>query len=122
MIFNQFDESYAMHFTRMLTNFKLHDEECGSIDLTSSITKHSLFEKWCFSCGWIATTDNTGCYKKFEARNMEATFWKDSETQEVCAWRKFLELWRVHLPQVHMHVPCYDTCDECTILKNMFRY
>jgi hypothetical protein len=53
---------------------------------------------------------------------MEETFWEDCETQEVCSWWKFLELWRVHLPHVYILVPCYDTCGECTIFKKSFRY
>jgi hypothetical protein len=60
-IAKQFGESYSTRFVRMLTKSKLRDEERGIIDLSSSITEHSLFEKWCFSRGWIATTDNTGC-------------------------------------------------------------
>jgi hypothetical protein len=87
----QFGESYVTRFVRMITKLKLRDEVCGIIDLPSSITNHSLFEKWCFSRGWIATTDNTGCYT-FEARNTEDTFWEECETQEVCSWWEFLYL------------------------------
>jgi hypothetical protein len=108
-IAKQFGESYAMRFVSTLTKFKIRDEERDIIDLPSCITKHSLFEKWCFSRGWIATTDNAGCYR-FEARNTEENFWEDCETQEVCSWWKFLELWRVHLPHVCIRAPCYDTC------------
>jgi hypothetical protein len=28
----------------------------------------------------------------------------------------------VHLPHVRIRAPCYDTCGECTIFKNVFRY
>jgi hypothetical protein len=118
---DQFGEIYAMRFVRMLTKFNLCDEERGIIDLPSCITNHSLFKKWCFSRRWIATTDNTGCYT-FEARSTEETFWGDCETQEECSWWKFLELWRVHFPHVHIRAPCYDTCGECNIFKNSFRY
>jgi hypothetical protein len=35
---------------------------------------------------------------------------------------KFRDLWNHHLPHVHIRNPCYDTCGECTIFKNAFRY
>jgi hypothetical protein len=36
--------------------------------------------------------------------------------------KMFLDVWHVHLPHVPMHAPCYDTCGECTIFQNAFRY
>jgi hypothetical protein len=53
-------ESYATRFMRMLTKFKLRDEEKGIIDLPNSITKRNIFEKWCFLRGWKAIPDNIG--------------------------------------------------------------
>jgi hypothetical protein len=40
-IAKQFGESYATRFVRMLTKFKLRDEERGIIDLPSSINYQS---------------------------------------------------------------------------------
>jgi hypothetical protein len=33
-----------------------------------------------------------------------------------------LKLWRVQLPRVRICAACYDTCGECTIFRNAFRY
>jgi hypothetical protein len=105
----------------MLTNFKLRDEEKAIIDLPNSITKRNLFEKWCFLRGWKAITDNIGDYK-FEDRNTKETFWEECDTLEIFSWWKFRDLWNRHLPHVRIRAPCYDTCGECTIFKNAFRY
>jgi hypothetical protein len=76
----------------------------------------------CFLRGWKAIPDNIGNYK-FEERNTEEIFWEECDTAlEICSWWKFHDLWNRYLPHVRIRAPCYDTCGECTIFKNAFRY
>jgi hypothetical protein len=46
----------------------------------------------------------------------------DDETSEVCSWLSFRKLWKDHYTNIWIHYPCNDTCVECTIYRNTFRY
>jgi hypothetical protein len=120
-IARQFGESYETRFVRMLTKFKLRDEEKGTIDLPNKIKKSNLFENLCFLRGWRAILYNIGDYK-FEERNTDDTFWEECDTLNISSWWKFCDLWNHYLPHVRIRSPCYDTCVESTIFKNAFRY
>jgi hypothetical protein len=43
-------------------------------------------------------------------------------TDEVVSWWSFCYIWKTDLPKVCIPAPCNDTCGECTILRNAFRY
>jgi hypothetical protein len=109
-IAKQYGECYAMRFVRMIMKFRLRDEE-EMIDLPSNITKQS----------WIARADNCGVYS-CEEQNTEKTFWEDCETQEICSWWKFRELWAKHLPRVRIRNPCNLNVVNAQFSKNACWY
>jgi hypothetical protein len=37
-------------------------------------------------------------------------------------WRRFRDIWKTHVPKLRICNPCEDTCPECFVLKNKFRY
>jgi len=53
-------ESYAMHFVWERTSFSIWDEESIILELPSSYTKCSLYEKFCYLHGWKIHSDSKG--------------------------------------------------------------
>jgi hypothetical protein len=54
---------------------------------------------------------------------MEALFWLDDVPKKgICDWSTFMDIWRGNCPKVRIRSPCHDTCGECTIYQNSFRY
>jgi len=50
-------------------------------------------------------------------------FWtEDMKPLPVPDWRRFHDIWKKHLPKIRIRNACEDTCPECFILKNKFRY
>jgi hypothetical protein len=119
-------EVYATRIIRSLTKQELRDEEKGGVDLPSSTTKRELYEKFCFDRGWAIKSDNNGRYPRlndYTNRMADDMFWPaDAETSEVCSWFSFRKLWKEHCGNIRIRRPCNDTCGECTIYRNAFRY
>jgi hypothetical protein len=44
------------------------------------------------------------------------------ETTEIVAWWTFRQIWKEHCPKIRIRKPCNETCGECTIFRNAFRY
>jgi hypothetical protein len=44
------------------------------------------------------------------------------DTEEIVSWWSFWHIWREDLPNIRIRAPFNDTCGECTILRNAFRY
>jgi hypothetical protein len=41
---------------------------------------------------------------------------------EVFSWWSFREIWKEHCSNIRISRPCNDTCGECTVSRNAFRY
>jgi hypothetical protein len=44
------------------------------------------------------------------------------DTDEIVSWWSLRHIWREDLPIIRIRAPCNDTCGDCTILLNAFRY
>jgi hypothetical protein len=42
--------------------------------------------------------------------------------KKIVSWWLFRHIWREDLPNIRIRSPCNDTCGECTIPRNDFRY
>jgi hypothetical protein len=111
---------------RSLTKTKLRDEEIGVVDLSSNTKKREMYELYCFNRGWTVKPDNKGRYPNvvdYKRRKVDDMFWQaDMESFEFCYWWSFRNIWKEHCSNIRMHSPCNDTCCECTIFRNAFRY
>jgi hypothetical protein len=85
-----------------------------------------MYEKYCFDHGWTPKSDYKGRYPKvseYPKRNNDDMFWEsDVEVLDVCSWWSFRELWKEHCPNIRIRRSCNDTCGECIVYKNAFRY
>jgi hypothetical protein len=55
-------------------------------------------------------------------RNINA-LWQDAmETTAVAGWTSFRRIWKESCPKIQICQPCNDTCGECSIFQNAFRY
>jgi hypothetical protein len=119
-------EVYATRVIRSLTKTELRDEEIGAVDLPSNTTKREMYELYCFNRGWTVKSDNKGRYPKvvdYKRRKVDDMFWQeDMESFEVCSWWSFRNIWKEHCSNIRIRSPCNDTCGECTIFRNAFRY
>jgi hypothetical protein len=119
-------EAYATRIIRTLTRNELRDEEKGAVDLPSHTTKRELYEKYCFDRGWAIKSDNMGRYPKvkdYASRQEDDMFWPSGAVPvEVCSWFSFTDIWKTHCSNIHIRRPCNDTCGECTVFRNAFRY
>jgi hypothetical protein len=119
-------EVYATGIIRSLTGHELRDEEKGAVDLPSSTSRREMYEKHCFSRGWAPTSDNMGRYPRlcdYLRRKTDDIFCEDDvETSDVCSWWSFRQIWKEHYPHIRIRRPCNDTCGECTVYRNAFRY
>ena len=81
--------------------------------------------RFCFERGYLLESSAKGDYGKLEnyPRRPYDDFWtEDMEPLPVPDWRRFCGVWKTHLPKVRIRNACEDTCPECFILKNQFRF
>jgi hypothetical protein len=110
-----------------LTKYELRDEEKDAVDLPSNFTYRSLHQQYFYGCGWLAKVDNKGRYPHLEDYNKrkkdDCLFEEeDMVTEKVVSWWSFRYIWKTDLTKIHIRAPCNDTCGDCTILRNAFRY
>jgi hypothetical protein len=119
-------EEYATRIIRTLTRNELRDEEKGAVDLPSHTTKKEVYEKFCFDRGWAFKSDNMGRYPKvkdYASRQEDDMFWPSGTLHvEVCSWLSFTDIWKTHCSNIRIRRPCNNTCGECTVFRNAFRY
>jgi hypothetical protein len=85
-----------------------------------------MHEKFCFDRGWAPKSEIKGRYPKvceYPNRKTDDMFWRDyADHTEVCSWWYFREIWDEHFSNIRIRCPCSDTCGECTVFRNAFRY
>jgi hypothetical protein len=85
-----------------------------------------MYEKHCLSRGWAPKSDNMGRYPRlcdYPRRKTDDIFWEDDvEMSDVCSWWSFRQIWKECCPHIRIQRPCNDTCGECTVYRNAFRY
>jgi hypothetical protein len=119
-------EFYATHLIRHVTKHELRDEEKDAVDLPPNFTKRNLYDQYCYGRGWAPKADNKGRYPKlqdFTKRKKDDVLWEvGMDTEEIVSWWSFRHIWHEDLPNIRIRAPCNDTCGECTIISNAFRY
>jgi hypothetical protein len=119
-------ECYATCLIRLLTKQELRDKEKDAVYLTSNLTKRNLYEQYCYGRGWAPKAKNKGRYPKlqdFPKWKKDDVLWKDDmDTEKIVSWWSLRHIWREDLPNIRIRAPYNDTCGECTILCNAFRY
>lgn len=118
-------EPYATRFIRESTSVGLRNEEEGVIELPSSVSKRQEYSRWCYERGWIVPRGTAkGSYGKvsdYAPREVDE-LWPEGSSQPVASWSIFIEVWKLHFAKLKVRRPCEDTCGECFILRNDFRY
>jgi hypothetical protein len=119
-------EVYSTRIIRSLDGFELREEEKGVIDLPLNTYRREMCKKYCFERGWAPKSNSKGRYPKLGEYNKRSNyefFWQPYiGTQEVFSWWAFRKLWHEHCSHIKMWAPCNDTCGECTVFRNAFRY
>ena len=119
-------ESYATRFIRDRTSVGLRKEEEDLIELPSCLSKRGLFKKFCFERGHVLLASSKGSYGKLEdfaPRPYDELLWPEgSETLPVVPWSVFHQIWKEKLPKLKIRNRCEDTCPECFVLKNRFKF
>ncbi len=54
--------------------------------------------------------------------NDEILWPEESQTLPVLPWSTFFQIWKEKLPRLCIRNQCEDTCPECYVLCNCFRY
>jgi hypothetical protein len=61
--------------------------------------------------------------KDYVGHQEDDMFWPSGAVPiEVCSWFSFTYIWKMHCSNIRIRRPCNDTCGECTVFRNAFRY
>lgn len=86
----------------------------------------AILLRFCFERGHIVKATAKGDYGKlgtFTPRPHCEFLWPESAvTLSVPDWNSFRAIWKRRCPKIKIRNICEDTCPECYILKNKFRY
>ena len=117
----------------METRIGIREAEEDMVQLPSCFTKRQLYERYCFSKGWLAKSSSDGSYpplsqytrRPHDDDNRDALFalWPvGSESGRICAWPTFLRIWDKYLPLLKIRPPSLDTCLTCHVFRNRSKY
>ncbi len=116
---------YATRFIHEKNAVGLTNDEVGTIELRSIMTKCSIYSGWCFSQGFKAKSyakGNFGCISNYETRPYDGILWPKGSTSVICSWSSFLKNWKKHFPCLKLRNSCEDVCGECVRLQNSFEH
>ena len=86
------------------------------------IVINSLVFRFCFERGHCVTTSAKGI-DEYAPRPFDNYLWpEDSIPLPIPDWRGFRKIWKKQRPNLRIRNVCEDTCPECYILKNKFRF
>ena len=86
---------------------------------------HVFFDRFCFERGHIAKSDAKGNYLRitdYPPCPFDDLWDESCERLLVPDWRSFRRIWDNHLPKLRIRPSSEDTCPECFVLKNKFKY
>ena len=81
--------------------------------------------RFCFERGYLLSSSASGDYGRIENYSLRPhdEIWTEGmEPLPVPDWRRFRDIWKTHVPKLRIRNACEDTCPECFVLKNKFRY
>jgi hypothetical protein len=87
-------------------------------------TSLSEYARWCFEQGWIVPqVTHKGSYGKItDYPKREEEDWSDSDYLPIASWSTFTKVWKKDFPHLKVRPACEDTCGECFIYRNRFKY
>jgi hypothetical protein len=119
-------ESYATRFVRDRTSVGLRKDEEDLIELPSCLTKRRLYKQFCFERGHIVSSTDKGSYgsvDQFLPRPFDEDLWpENSPVLPAVSWAIFHNIWKTKLQKLRIRNSCEDTCPECYVLKNKFKF
>ena len=109
----------------------LRNSDLDQIELPSSFTKRSIYERFCYERGSVAKSNSDGSYlpiDKYEKRPFDDDenglnlFPEGSDRLDVCHWSTFLRTWNKHISHLKVRSPSDNTCVQCNIYRNLSKY
>ena len=94
------DDYSSRQVRRAIGTAYLRDNELDGIRLPPSYSKRMIYEKWCFSRGWIVgrggSDGSIGSISKFRKRPYDELDWPSgTEYKTVCAKSTFMTFWKL---------------------------
>jgi hypothetical protein len=116
----------ATHFVREESGTTTRDDDVDTVELPSHYSKRTIYERFCYSRGWIAKCTKKGNYGKvadYAKRPYDdVLFPEGSEYLDVPAWSSFCDVWAEEFPKMKIRSPSEDICGECYMYRNAFRF
>ena len=110
----------ATRMVRTLAGMELREEEEDRVDLPHHYTKRSLYKRWAFESGHKVVTDAKG---RNTTTDREDDYWPaDKKPLPIVSWKSFLNYWDEHHKNLRIRSKCEDTCGECQIVAQRFKY
>jgi hypothetical protein len=83
-------------------------------------------KRFCFERGHIVKSTAKGDYGKlgtFPSRPYDEFLWPETAVPlPIPDWSSFRQIWKRCCPKIKIRNICEDTCPECYVLKNKFRF
>jgi len=114
----------ATRMTRALAGVEMRKEEEGLIELPHYYSIRSLYGRWCRENGWNTTFDSRSRETK-EVRVDDAWLADVAAGKEVgptLSYITFRKFWAQHFPLMKMHAKAEETCGECLLYAQRFKY
>ncbi len=84
------------------------------------------FHRFCFERGHILSATaagSYGCMESYTPRPVDNLLWPEGSVRlPVPSWKSFHDIWKRSCSNVRIRKHCEDTCPECFVLSNRFRY
>ena len=118
---------YATQFIRQLTGVGIRNSDSEVIELPSWLTKRKLYGMFMYQQGVIAKADAKGKYttiKRHDEEWLAISLFDEEHYMErpICAFSTFWKIWQDNCAHIKIQPRCEDTCNECHIIRNEFRY
>jgi len=110
--------------TRALAGVEMRKEEEGLIELPHYYSICSLYGRWCKENGWNTTFDSRSHETK-EVHTNNAWLAKITAGKEVSptlSYITFRKFWTEHFPLMKIRAKAEDTCGECLLYAQRFKY
>lgn len=114
---------YASRFIRHITGIGIRNAEVNNVELPSSMGHRALYARFCHEQGKQVLVDDKGNYGSIkDMQDRTDDEWGNAESLPVCAYSTFCDIWKRRFPNLKVRPPSEDTCNDCHIIRNRFRY
>ena len=102
----------------------LRDNEIIGVRLPPSYTKKGLYNRWCYSQGWVVNqgADTHKGYKSYRVRPFDdIDFPPGSNPSPICSRDSFMTYWKTNYPHIKIAPSSKDTCGKCWEFKRQIQ-